>query len=620
MKAAVRSLLFLAAGWNLLSCPGAAGPKQDSYWQVEQVRAGMKGQGKTVLKGTRIDTFEAEVLGVLKNTSPGRDLILCRLSGLNLDKTGVIAGMSGSPIHVQGKLLGAVAYAWPFGKEPIAGVTPFCQMHAYVEAYERRDLAEQDQPSRIGLAQPLHIDGRDFHTVTVSHTYDDPQPGAGDGLWMVPLRTPLVATGLSLNSLRHLGQQLHSAGLVPVQGGGVGGQIPAEDKNVPLQAGGALSVALITGDFDLSGVGTVTHIEGKRVYGWGHPFMSLGGCQFPLQTGYTHTVMPRHTLSFKMSSPLRTVGIINADVSTAIAGWLDRAPDLLPVAVTVSRTPSGQPRTFNVQVVRQRTLLPGLVSTVLLNCVDMEGELPEEMTAQLKVTITLEGQPPLVLHDTYSGSNFSGGRAPQALFGQVNALLNLLTFHPFRPVRLQRLDCVTDIQPGRKTAEIEAVELESDTYEPGETVRLTVFLRPFKGTRQRLPLALALPADLAEGPHTITISDDLVNARQELRDNPNLGNPPNLEHLLAALKVQTSVQRTHLVARLPLPAVGVALHGQTLANLPPSMVQILGSGRRTGAQPVAGALVARLPTAWVIQGQDQARITVAKNKRLSVTP
>src|SRR5262245_9653968 len=112
--------------------PALAGPNPGSYWQVEDIRPGMKGTGRTVIKGTKIDTFQAEILGVLRNTSPGRDLILCRLSGLNLDKTGVIAGMSGSPVYIQDKLLGAVAYAWPFGKEPIAGITPFSQMESYV--------------------------------------------------------------------------------------------------------------------------------------------------------------------------------------------------------------------------------------------------------------------------------------------------------------------------------------------------------------------------------------------------------------------------------------------------------------------------------------------------------
>ncbi|HMF14302.1 MAG TPA: SpoIVB peptidase S55 domain-containing protein, partial [Gemmataceae bacterium] len=132
----------------------AAAPGAGTYWNVEEVRAGMKGQGRTVMKGTKVEIFQVEVLGVLRNTSPGRDLVLCRLSGLGLEKTGVIAGMSGSPVYLDGKLLGAVSYAWAYGKEPIAGVTPFSQMHGFVEAYERRDVAEQSKSNRVGLAAP----------------------------------------------------------------------------------------------------------------------------------------------------------------------------------------------------------------------------------------------------------------------------------------------------------------------------------------------------------------------------------------------------------------------------------------------------------------------------------
>ena len=122
-----------------------AAPKVDKYWRVDDIRPGMKGVGRTVMKGTKVETFQAEVLGVLKNTSPGRDMVICRLSGLNLEKTGVIAGMSGSPVYIDNKLLGAVAYAWPYGKEPIAGITPFSQMHGFVEAFERRDADPHQQ-------------------------------------------------------------------------------------------------------------------------------------------------------------------------------------------------------------------------------------------------------------------------------------------------------------------------------------------------------------------------------------------------------------------------------------------------------------------------------------------
>src|SRR5205814_4881150 len=137
------------------------------------------------------------------------------------------------------------------------------------------------------------------------------------------------ATGFTPHSLQLLRARCGSSGLVPTQGGGAGARVAEEEKDTPLETGGPLAVSLISGDFDLSGIGTVTHIEGNRVYGWGHPFMSLGGCQLPMMTGYIHTVYPRQTVSFKMGSPLREVGLMHADVSTCIAGWLDRKADML---------------------------------------------------------------------------------------------------------------------------------------------------------------------------------------------------------------------------------------------------------------------------------------------------
>jgi hypothetical protein len=624
MKAAVPILLGLAApifalGFVCLG-PGQTGvvaaPRPDSYWQVDDIRVGMRGQGRTVLRGTKIESFEAEVLGVLKNTNPGRDMVLCRLSGLNLEKTGVIAGMSGSPIYIGGKLLGAVAYAWPFGKEPIAGVTPFCQMHEFVESYERRDLAHQAKARRIGLRRPLTVDGLKFNTVTVAQGFEDPKPTAADGLWMVPLRTPLIAAGFTAHSLRLLRGRLRSTGLLPMQGGAVTGRTAEEEKNTPLQAGGSLAISLVTGDFDISGIGTVTHIEGNRVYGWGHPFLGAGCCELPLVTGYIHTVYPRQTVSFKIGSPLRVVGVINADVSTCIAGWLGRKPDLIPMRMTVLRERSHKGREFNVRMVRQRTLLPSLVFAVLSNSVDMEGDLPEELTARMKARIEVEGHDPLVLEDTFSGPNYAGGRAPRAMYSQIAGLVNLLCYNTYQPVRINRIECATHIVPGRRSAEIEAVELDSETYAPGETLMASVFVRPHKGLRQRLTVNLRLPQDLPEGNYRATVCDDLFNARQQFQDDPTLNNPQDLKQIFRALKVQAAARRTNLVLRVPTTAVGVALDGKALPNLPASMVQIIGNTRRTGAQTVTGALVARRSTRWVLQGAESVRFTVTKDKKV----
>jgi len=608
--------LSLGVFLSLNSSPIHAGPTSASYWQVDDLRAGMKGFGRTVMHGTKVETFEAEVLGVLKNTSPGRDMVLCRLSGLGLEKTGVIAGMSGSPIYVDGKLVGAVAFAWPFGKEPIAGVTPFSQMHDFVESFERRDLANKHDPIHIGLKAPISIEGTKFDLVTVSQDFDMSERKPDDGLWMAPLRTPLMATGFTESSLRFLGQRVRTAGLIPMQGGGTSASIQDQEKNAPLEAGGPLAVAMVTGDFDLSGIGTVTHIEDNRVYGWGHPFFGSGSCEFPLMTGYIHTIYPRQSVSFKMGSPLKNVGVINADVSTCIAGWIGKTADMLPVHMTVVSGPGESPRSYHVEIARQRALIASLILTVLTNSVDMEGEWPEEMTAELQARIEVEGRPPLTIKDTYSGFGYSGARAPQSLFAQVAAAVNLLTYNSYKPVRINHIDCETHLIPARQSAEIEAIALDSETYSPGETLKGTVYLLPYKGLRQRLTVTLQLPADLPEGSYSVMICDDLTNVRRQLRDNPNWTNPQNLDQIFEALAVQTSAQRTNLVVRVQLDAAGVALEGKALPDLPAGMVQILGNTRKTGAQSMGCALVSRKQTKWVIQGSESARFMLTKNKKV----
>jgi hypothetical protein len=595
-----------------LDPPTTAAGASPGCWQVDDVQAGMKGVGRTVMKGTKIETFEVEVLGVLKNTSPGRDLVLCRLSGLNLDKTGVIAGMSGSPVYIDDRLLGAVAYAWPYGKEPIAGVTPFCQMHDFVAAFDKRD--DKGKPTRVGLGQPLHLGGKEFDTVTVSQGFETP-PRDSEDLWLTPLATPLAATGFTPQCLRLLRERCSGeSGLLPVQAGGATAAVAAEAKRARLEPGAPLAVALISGDFDLSGIGTVTHVDGTRVYGWGHPFLGVGGCEFPMMTGYIHTIYPRQTVSFKMGSPLRTVGMINADVSTGIAGWLGCNPDLLPVRMSVALGPDRPAKTFQVQVARHRALLPTLVFTALTNSVDMEGELPEELTAEFQVRVEMHNRPALVIKDTFSG--FSGGRAPQALYSQVAAVVQHLVNNPYQPVRVERIECETQVLPGRRTADIEAVELDSDVYAPGDTVRASVYVRPYKGPRRRLSVSLPLPADLPEGSYAATVCDDPTGTRMALRDDPNLSSPTTVDQLLEALRLQAGIKRTHLVLRVPTGPSGVAADGQTLPHLPASMVHILANGRRTGAQPVAEALLARQPTDWVVQGAETVRFTVARTRKV----
>jgi hypothetical protein len=597
----------------------ASDPDPKTFWNPDDLKPGMKGHGVTVMRGATLEKFQAEVLGVLKNTSPGRDLVLARLSGLDLERTGVIAGMSGSPVYIDNRLVGAVAYSWAYGKDPIAGITPFSQMLSFAEASERRGLAGGDKPIRVGLREPVRVDGKFFDAVTVSQTDGGAKLGEADGLWMQPLRAPVSAGGFTTHSLRMLRERFPESGLVPVQGGGVAAKLAEEAKKVKIEPGAAMSVALISGDFDMSGIGTVTHVDGQRVWGFGHPFMSLGGCDLPLMTGWVHTVYPRLSVSFKMGSPLQAVGVVNADVSTGIAGWLGREPDLLPMSMAVRREPGGDRHQFNVQIVRQKQLLPALVFAALTNSVDMEGDLPEEMTVAFTCRIEIEGQQPIVIKDTFAGPSYSGGRAPSNLYNPVAMIVSQLVSHPFKPLRITKIDCDTEILPGRLAAELESIEMEADTYSPGETLKGNAFVRPYKGALTKVPFSLPIPIDLPDGSYNVMLSDGLTAARAELRGKPHLNNPQDEKRMLEALRLLTSAKRNELTVRLPLPVAGVALEGKPLTDLPPSVAQILGQTRRSPAVPLTSAAVSIKPTGWVIVGTETVHIKVARAKKVTVT-
>ncbi|MCS7014740.1 MAG: hypothetical protein NZM42_01310 [Gemmatales bacterium] len=619
LKFAAAGLVLLAALVSGLGISVKASPTVE-YWAVEELKAGMKGYGLTVFRGTRCEKFQVEILGVLRHVSPGRDLILARLSGADLEHTGVIAGMSGSPVYVDNKLVGAISYAWTFAKEPIAGITPFAQMLEFVESFERREGMAQRR--LIPLSEPVRLGERTWTQVWLEPFASVPasapprsenSTARSDSLCLQPLRLPLAGIGFTSHTLDLLAERLAPYGLVAVQGGAAGSVKPAD--TVSEMAPGAVAVVgLVTGDMSLYSLGTVTHVVGDRIYAFGHPFMGLGRCEFPLFSGYVHTVYPRHNLSFKIGSPLEPVGVLHADVSTGISGWLKRKADMLPVEVTVRFGKEGPARTYRCQVARHRNLTHQLVFSVLTNAVDAEGELPDELTAELVVHLELEGQQPIEFRDLFSGSSVSGNRAPPSLYQPVANLVQLLYTNPIAHLRLNRVTCDTTLNPGRISAEIDGVHLENEVYAPGETVVVYVWLKPYRQPRQRVRMELPLPSDLPEGNYTAQVMDDLTNARYELRDSPLLSNPTTIEQLMQALAVQTAAKRTRIAARLVLPSAGVVVEGKALPDLPPGLAAVLSQSRHTTAGTLGRALVVRENVPWVVQGQQSVSFRVARQK------
>ena len=593
-------------------------PDPKLYWDVKDIRPGMKGKGQTVMVGTKLEEFGAEVLGVMRDVSPGRDMVLCRLTGCNLEHAGIIQGMSGSPIYIDGKLMGAVAFAWEFAKDPIAGVTPFSQMVQYVRSNDRRIAAEAKDGAvhaSTGVSIPLEIDG----LINDSTDAGTPTAVSGGGLaGMKPIATPLAASGFSPRALAVLSDRFRPLGLAPMAGGGAPERVIREEGEKPLVPGSPLSIAMVTGDFDLSGIGTVTHVEGNRVYGFGHPMFSLGACEFPMMTGYIHTVYPRASVSMKMGSPLKVVGVVDTDVSTGVAGRLGSTPDMMPLVVRVKTGHYSEPQTYRVKIVREPNLLPSLVMSVLTNAIDTEGNLPDELTARIKSTVKIKGHNPIELQDTLSGPRYTGPMGAAALFSPVASIVSILVRNPMAPVRIESIDCDLEISAGRSVAAIESVRLLSDRVEPGQTLKAKAVIKPFKGDRQTVDLSLKLPEDFDEGTHEVNICDMGNSLRRRLRNEPTLMEPRDLDGILKSLQFQVEPNRTSLYLHVALTERGLAVQGQSLPNLPGSARAILATSRQSQDPAVRADLIATADTPYVIEGSQSLRFTVVKDTGLSL--
>ena len=582
--------------------------------KVDDVRVGMIGTGKTVLKGTELTEFKAEVLGVMRSISPGRDMVLCKLSGAGLDYTGVIAGMSGSPIYIDGKLLGAVAYTWAFNKEPIAGVTPIEQIRSFAEQplHDRCKIAATADGAMPIAA--LDISGNPYAAIDQAAT-SAMLPVSAGGVQMTPISIPLAATGFTQRSLGELAARLKPLGMLPIASGGAGGAVEQEEPEHPIVPGGTLGATLVTGDFDLSGIGTVTHVEGNRVWGWGHPFIESGNCEYVLRSGYVHLVNPKQDLSTKMASPLSIQGVIRADVSTCIAGELGAEADLLPINMKLREEPSGHTQTYRVKVVRHPTLLGSLVATVLSNALDGTGALDPEITIDLDATIQAQGLKPIELKNTYSGSTLVGSNGAKELLNQVAVIADGLTRNPFSMARLESIDCTASIYRKRTSAAIQSVRLASDRYEPGDEIDATVTVRPYKAEPQTVQLKLQLPKSLPPGDYTATICDASTHLKNTFSEEPSLLVARNVEQIARVYRMQLEERRKMMYLRVVVPEAGLTVGTATLPQLPASAQSVFTSRRASAAMPVRRAVVSRHPTDWVIEGSVSLPFTVVKDKK-----
>ncbi|HVO12399.1 MAG TPA: SpoIVB peptidase S55 domain-containing protein [Vicinamibacteria bacterium] len=596
-----RSLLLVL---SLLPCLCARALAGDAVMPLSEVRPGMEGSGRTVFEGARVDEFKVHILGVLENAlGPRQSLILARLEGGPLANTGVIAGMSGSPVFVDGKLVGAIAYAFPFGKEPIAGVTPIGDMIDATSTRAPRAASARFHATAAdgALAAPL-----DREQILAALRRPLQEAVAGPGATLRPLALPLVFSGFSAAAFDWARGVFSAMGFVPVLGGGGGsasvGPLP---KVAP---GAAVGISLIEGDLDLSVTGTITHIDGDRIYAFGHPFYNLGPTQFPMRKAWVYSLFPSLQVSWKIAAAMDPVGTMDQDRSTAVAGHLGAAPRMIPVEVTL-RSPRSEERVFHYRMVDDELFTPLLTYVSLLSVIQGYERAFGAATLRVDARVALSGGREVRIQDVLADEQ-PGSHAAAALASP----LALLVGNDFQKVEIDRLQVSVDADETVRTAAIVRAWVDAPLpLRPGASAPVKVQLRTHRGDVLTETLPLSIPEGAPAGTYSLLVADAATMDGVEQRETRRRFAPRDFPQLVKALNELRSDSTVY--ARLTRPGAGAVVGGEYLPALPGSVLSVLGSADQgTSVVSLANAPMwsYKQPTDYAVSGSRQITIAVQR--------
>jgi len=590
-----------------------AAPKSAELFPLEDLRPGMKGTARTVFSGTETQEFGVEILGVLPGfPGPRQSAIIARLSGANVEKTGVFAGMSGSPVYIDGKIVGAIAFSFPFSKEPIAGITPIKQM---IELFNRGpENIKPKEPRVVSFSQLAGTDWKpNLPKPAVSSVSLLAPVSAGSplmpllGQQMTPIATPLVFTGISQESLSMFAPQLVANGLLPVSGAGGSAAITplAEVNGSTLPPGSSISVQLVRGDYSLAAAGTVTMRDGDRIYAFGHPFLSLGASDMPMTEASVVTVISNMNNSFKLAVPGSMVGAISQDRASGIYGLLRQAPKMIPVKVNL-HTSRDRTETYSYEIANDSFLTPLLLNITLFNTITSSERALGESTISLKGEIKVKGQESIQIDRRFSANNSAILAA-----GSIAAPVSSLLASGFDDVQLDGITLDISSSETRYAGTLERITLDRTEARRGEKIELQAYVRTESGKQfvQRIPVQI--PDDAAMGQLLVFVGDG--GALQEGSPAKSFV-PQDLGQLVRA--INTVKKSDRLYVKLFRITPGAVIGTSELPSLPPSMVATLNSDRTAGGYtPTVLSPVSETelpPAEFVISGQQLIAIDVVR--------
>ncbi len=584
------------------------------FFPLSELKEGMRGTARTVFRGSEPEEFQVEILGIIPGyIGPKQDMIVGRISGGAADRTSVFAGMSGSPVYIDGKLVGAISYSFPFSKEPICGITPIAQMLSIFEQ-NQNTKTKSKEPRAVSFAALAATDWKsNFTAAAKTSDIVTGNFGAGSmsessaGQTFQPIATPLAFSGFSAETLNKFAPQLASAGLMAVSAGGGAARIsPLKVSNEKtLQGGASVSMSLIRGDVSIAAAGTVTMRDGDKIYAFGHPFLSLGTSDLPMFESSVVAVVPSVNNSFKLAVPNNLVGTMTQDRATGVFGKLGQSPKMIPIKLSLE-TSRGQTETYNFEVVKDDFLTPILLNMTVYNSLTANERGLGDSLIEISGEVKLKNHSPVKIE-----RRFSGAAASQLASAAVSIPVNALMDSRFDDLEISEINLRLTSTDGSKTAALERLALDRTVVKAGGTFEIQAFVRTDTGKVLAQKIPVTIPADTPEGTLLVTVGDGgSLNATATFRQFV----PKDLSELVKTINEVKKSDRLY-VQTLRVTS-GAVVGASEMPNLPPSMLATLNSDRTTGGfKPTLLTVLTEqelAPAEFIVSGQQVLTIEVKR--------
>jgi hypothetical protein len=605
--AAVAALLLVAIS------AFAAPADSPEIMPLNQIKPGMKGVAYTIFSGDQIEKFDLVVLGILPDLlGPHESIILVQLVGPKVEHTGVVAGMSGSPVYIDGKLVGALALKFgSFTKEALGGVTPIENMMEVTPPAARATVASASGNSAandsemIAGNQPRY----ELSSDVVDHGSWLRQDDAAHlgGAYLTPIETPLVFSGIYPSVLAHFAPQLSQYGLVAVSGG-AGAAQPDDANIVP---GDMVSVMLVSGDMTAAASCTVTAIVQNRIYACGHPIFGLGDVSMPLARGRVVTTMSSQDSSQKIVTTGGIIGTLTADRLSAIMGTSGAGPKMISMDMSLL-TPAGEHRS-HYELAENKDLTPLLVGLVAQNGLTSNNFYSEGNTLKLSGEIQIAGHASVQLENMFAPSG-ALLQDSAIVVGTVQALFSRIFTNPYEQPKIDHISLKLESIPERRFTAIEGAWTDATEVVPGQTVQVKVLLRAYRGSAELRTIPITIPAQVDRGVNLRILVSDSLGADRTLRPispQASAGQAGGLEQYIRILNRERRNNRLYVT--LLQPTTTLLLEDKELPNAPLSAVNVLNQRR---GEPNATMLRESLAGEWSLPTEGVISGTVSLSVRV----